>query len=196
MTPTTYRFVFTDPDLLALEKRVVAAGLPGYQGASCGGDDLAVGFEDALDAGQLATLDAVVAAHTTPTLADVKERLSLAVDVETQRRIALGYDVTGLSRKSPTVPVTLHFSLSVNAQLNIAGFDLALVDTFPFLWDCSDDSDALILADAAAAVGFILTAKGTVATRVGYGRYIRRAVVDATTIAEAEAYSVGYLAGS
>jgi hypothetical protein len=122
-------------------------------------------------------------------------RIAALVDAETRRRIALGYAITDVTRKSPVVPVTLRFSLSVQAQLNLAGFDVRLIDAWPVQWDCADDTDALILKDEAAMAQFILVGKGTIAYRVSTGRYVRRAVMDSTSIDEAEAAAVDYLQG-
>jgi hypothetical protein len=118
------------------------------------------------------------------------------VDAETRRRIALGYAFTGLSRLSPTVPVTLHYSLSSPAQMNLVGYRPALVPSWPLLWDCSDDSDAIILPDAAAAEGFVLTGLGTVAYRIDYGRNIRRVIQASNTLAEILAAATPYIYGT
>lgn len=192
-TPLPVRYEFVAP--LSIDHAVLDAAIrsaiPGMLGLGTSSALLYVLVAATLSAADQTTLAAVVAAHQ-----GWRTQLADACDAETRRRIALGYTVTGVSRKSPTVPVELLFSLSAQAQMNLAGFDPALVDSWPLQWDCADDSDALILADAAATAAFILQGKGMVAYRVQYGRLVRRAVMDATTQAEAEAACAAYLAGS
>ncbi len=190
-------YTHATPDVVRLDTAVRALSWSSeYLGATRRGDQVELLFLWELSAEEVGVVDAMVPEHHVETLAACKARVADLVDAETRRRIALGYDVTGPTRKVPG-GATLHFSLSAAAQMNLAGFDVALVGgAWPLQWDCEDDSDALILPDAAALAAFILAGKGAVALRVSTGRYIRRAVVDALTCEECEAAAAAYLGGA
>jgi hypothetical protein len=189
MYTTIYRQTPSSPATLLSELKV--AGYPVFE-VECHSNTMTrIIFDSEPTTSEMVGIDAIIAAHE-----GWRYILADQVDTETRRRIALGYEVIGLTRKSPSTPIALKFSLSTQAQLNIAGFDPVLVPEWPLYWDCADDSDALLLVDAAAVEAFRLAGKGAVALAVQTGRMVRRAVMDAATEAEASAACASYLAGN
>jgi hypothetical protein len=173
-----------EPKNLSLAVRAALPGLPFKFRAGFDGNDLTLvefDFVANLDPGQVATLDATVAAHkgNNEALAVAKQRKFEAIDNRTSELIHEGFDFNG---------VTL--SLSERAQIRIEGTDRARNDAamvYPIVWNSLDDSVGVQLANATDVHNMYLTALGTLRARVDSGSVLKDQVRAAVTVAEVEA---------
>lgn len=117
-----------------------------------------------------------------------KQEVIAAIDAETERRIALGFEYPASSGNL--------FSLSKNAQINILGVKTFYTDfTYPYSIRTIDDVEVYNLVDEADALAFVGAAFVTKETWIGTGRAVKANVVDAVDATAVDAAAATYLAG-
>lgn len=199
-TPTLYeKALANQPNLVKLCAEIDADSTISPKGvatgdqvwwASTGGGKLRVVMSDALTGAEETALDAVIAAHSsTPTLAEAKLIEGGKVDLETVRRITLGYEYPASSGDI--------FSLSDKAQTNLNSLKVNPGGlTYPYRIRTLDDVSTYDIANQADALALYDVAFAVVVGHLVDARAIKDAVDAATDQAGVTAAASAYLAGN
>lgn len=174
-------------DIAASVSKEIEAALPGKAfTAHLFDDDATFTFEDELSAGEVTTLDTVVADHIAASgaraLQEAKVAKQRAIDDRTSELILAGFEFPPSSgllfSASPEMQRTLQGLYAVRSHPAI---------TYPVVWATTDNQETVDLEDADDVESFYLTGLGTIRAYKDSGTALKLTVKAATTIAEVDA---------
>ena len=161
---------------LILEQLEEEATIPDPEGIAFSSDGLSLvlTFEEELSAEQIATLDALVAAHDPQVLENLKIQRRKEIDKRTAEIVSDGFEFAGIT-----------FSASVESQARIMACVIAGASApFPIRWMSKDDTEYYDVEDVATMAAFYAMGLGTLKAKIDLGTSLKIQINAANSIEE------------